>query len=279
VYLPLSPVAGPDSGPATEPLTPAAHELPKILDPDEETTAGQDAWELLAPMFWDLRRAVLLTTAWMPGSSGADGDDIVQDVVLQLYVALRRGHIPREPRAWARTVARRYAWQAARRRTAELPMAADELIAMGGFVDETDKLAELAERDQLLNWVRQLPPERRAVVALYIDGYPSAEIARQLQIPPKLVRIRLAAAREELREALLARWTVTAALSRPNRATDRPAAPSQHPGQGRPLTNSPLSARSPTCRPGKKKSCGSAGVATSLRRSHVSSGSAQTQYA
>lgn len=57
--------------------------------------------------------------------------------------------------------------------------------------------------DGLWEAVCALPPERRAVVALfYYEGLPVDEIARVLGVPPGTVKSRLSRARAQLKEML-----------------------------------------------------------------------------
>ena len=57
--------------------------------------------------------------------------------------------------------------------------------------------------DGLWEAVCALPPERRAVVALfYYEGLPVDEIARVLRVPPGTVKSRLSRARAQLKEML-----------------------------------------------------------------------------
>jgi RNA polymerase sigma factor (sigma-70 family) len=193
-YLPRASVAGPSFGPATDGA---------IQTHREPTAATEGAWQISGDMFREVWRAALVTTIAVPGISSVDREDIAQEVLLKLHAVISRGVAPRAPGAWARTVARRYAWKSLRH-TSEWLMTAEQLAALGGTTDNTADLVELAERDQMLGWVRQLRPERRAVVALYMDGYSSEEIADALQISHKVVRIRLSAALQELRKKLVA---------------------------------------------------------------------------
>ena len=149
---------------------------------------------------------------WRPHPGGVP-DDIVQHVILELHAAISRGHPPENLRAWSRAVARRLAWQMMRHRPVELSLSADDIIALGGFADAEDKIAMMLERHEALRWIRTLPEPEQAVIALTMDGYSRQEIARELGISNHLVRIRLAAGREKLRQVAIAQIRADASAS------------------------------------------------------------------
>jgi DNA-directed RNA polymerase specialized sigma24 family protein len=112
-----------------------------------------------------------------------------------------------ELKAYTRTVARREAWRLNQRR--------DQLLAPDEFAFLTDyglpggKQIDdyLVEEDQVRGWISQLPPEQAAIIDLLMDGASPPEVAGHLQIPKDVVRIRLRAAREQLRAAFVAQMT------------------------------------------------------------------------
>jgi RNA polymerase sigma factor (sigma-70 family) len=175
-------VAGLQSSPATRP--------PSL--PDEFLAAIPE-----------IQRATVLSTMHS-GVSFADAEDATQDALVSMYLALQRGDTISTPRAWARVVARRAAWRLASRQGRERLTANEDLAVLAGDADNHEKMADdIAERVQVLDWIRQLPADHQNIIALVGDGYSPSEIAEQLGLSTAVVRVRLKNAREKLRKAFV----------------------------------------------------------------------------
>jgi RNA polymerase sigma-70 factor (ECF subfamily) len=133
---------------------------------------------------------------------GAERDDLAQDVLLAVWLALPRFRGNSSPRTFALRVAHNrglsYVWRRARRphvegEPPELPdprPGADELLAS----------SERAER--LMRHLRTLPLGQRQVLVLALEGLPHTEIGEILGISPENVAVRLGRAREALRRSV-----------------------------------------------------------------------------
>jgi RNA polymerase sigma factor (sigma-70 family) len=154
------------------------------------------------------------------GASQADAEDATQDALCELYSMLVRGDEPRNPQAWSRVVARRAASRYAAHRHRERPTSHEDLASFAGPAGGHDEIAgHLAEHDQVLDWIRSLPPNHRDVIALTMDGCSTFDIADRLQLPIGIVRIRLAAARRKLREAFVAQMATDRQAERTEQRT------------------------------------------------------------
>jgi RNA polymerase sigma-70 factor (ECF subfamily) len=150
----------------------------------------------------------------------ADAEDAVEDAVCELYFRLLRGDAPRQPRAWARVVARRAAARYTERRHRERPTTHEDLAIFAGPAgDHSDITDYLAERDQVFDWIHSLPPNHQEVITLIMDGYSASEIAHHLGLPIGIVRVRLRAAREKLRGVFVAQMAADRQAERAERYT------------------------------------------------------------
>jgi RNA polymerase sigma factor (sigma-70 family) len=105
-----------------------------------------------------------------------------------------------KPAAWVRTVALRSAIadvDSGSRRTAREERYARSVLA--AEVSDPHVASELGEEQcAVLSRLRDMPPKRRAVVALVYDGYPVCEIAEALNMEEPTVRSHLRHARTAL---------------------------------------------------------------------------------
>ena len=78
-----------------------------------------------------------------------------------------------------------------------------QVIRRLGRPAPTPDPGSLAERSDLINALRRLPPKQAAAIVLrHHHGYTNREIAAALDIPERTVASRLAAAKKRLREIL-----------------------------------------------------------------------------
>ncbi|MFI0411804.1 RNA polymerase sigma factor [Actinomadura sp. 3N508] len=103
----------------------------------------------------------------------------------------------REPKAWLRTVAVR---EYLRRPPVETPIDAVPDRAAFPLLDSV----ELGEQEQrVMDALHTLPMKQRQVMAWHYDGFPNAQIAKEMGINEAAVRQNLHRARERLKELLL----------------------------------------------------------------------------
>jgi RNA polymerase sigma factor (sigma-70 family) len=124
----------------------------------------------------------------------ADGDDAMQETMVQVLRHLRSLREPAALQGWVRRIAVREALKLARARTRQVPV---------------DQVAEQAVDDQpglrleLVDTLRQLSPDQRAVLVLRdLEGFTEAETAGLLSIEVGTVKSRLHRARRAFRD----RW-------------------------------------------------------------------------
>ncbi|WP_158558088.1 sigma-70 family RNA polymerase sigma factor [Spongiactinospora gelatinilytica] len=172
----------------------------------------------------DVRRAVRFTVCGLADSYGADSEDIAQEVLLALLTAHRLGRLPDRPAAWAQTVARRRAWKSDMDRRREVPIGGPgELDLVSSASGERgDEMADLTvQRHRLVGWIRDLPPEVRAVMALRMDGYSDSEIARDLRMSRSLVKVHAREGTERLRAALVGQMAAEMAAEQAERRAEQ----------------------------------------------------------
>jgi RNA polymerase sigma factor (sigma-70 family) len=124
----------------------------------------------------------------------ADGDDAMQETMVQVLRHLRSLREPAALQGWVRRIAVREALKLARARTRQVPV---------------EQVAEQAADDQpglrleLVDTLRQLSPDQRAVLVLRdLEGFTEAETAGLLSIEVGTVKSRLHRARRAFRD----RW-------------------------------------------------------------------------
>lgn len=131
--------------------------------------------------------------------SSEDADDAVADGIARMLPRWRAGRID-DPTAYLRrSVANRAAGGWRRRLLGERK----DHAALDWLPSPPDEAMQLAERDRTLRAVAQLPPRRRAVVALrFYDDLPLAEIADTLGVSIGTVKSQLSRALDQLRDEL-----------------------------------------------------------------------------
>lgn len=170
--------------------------------------------QVLASFAGTLRRV-----CWRYRFSGADADELVQEVRIRLWRA-HGGHegsgeqIAGIPASYLHRTALSAAIDLVRRRRARR---ADRMVSLD---DEPDNLAETTDPEQQLSRseladqveraIGTIQPSRRAVVRMHLMGHPREEIARVMGWSEAKTRNLLYRGLAELRERLQAegvRWT------------------------------------------------------------------------
>lgn len=151
----------------------------------------------------------LYRLAWRFTASVADAEDLVQDVLLKLYPRTEEMLGIQRLRPWlARVLYHQYVDSV--RKRARSPVL--QLVGGGdGEDDPLDKVPTTREgpeehaernglRDLILNALRQLNPEQRAVVTMHdVEGYSLEELETMLETPLGTLKSRLHRARQRLR--------------------------------------------------------------------------------
>lgn len=135
--------------------------------------------------------------------TGAERDDLAQEVMLAIWKALPRFRGESSPRTFLLRIAHNrclsHAWQRARR-----PASGD--AGLLHLPDPRPALDEMLVRQQraerFLAHVRTLPLGQRQVLTLALEGLSHAEIAEVVGITPQNVAVRLGRARDALRRSM-----------------------------------------------------------------------------
>jgi RNA polymerase sigma-70 factor (ECF subfamily) len=147
-----------------------------------------------------------------------DSMDLVQSVHRSLLAGLRQEKFdlsqPQQLIALAATMVRRKAarhWRRARRQvrlfdaTAGARQQGHALAALGGAGQDPAGAVQLADR--VAHLCRGLSETERRLVELRVQGYSTAEVARQLGVDADVLSVRLSRLRQRLRaEGALAEW-------------------------------------------------------------------------
>ena len=127
----------------------------------------------------------------------ADGEDVLQEVLITIVRKIRWLSDPSLFRAWAYRIASRAAFRALRKRRSR---AEDELQDV---YTESVAYDDPWLRERIATETQRLPPASRAVVLLhYMEEMPLSEVAAVLDINIGTVKSRLAAALARLRKEL-----------------------------------------------------------------------------
>ena len=132
----------------------------------------------------------------------ADADDLLQEVLLQVWMSLPNFRDESKPTTWLYRVALNTAlgWkrQEARHRRRAIPLDVQQEIA--AECDEDPSRQESLE--QLYGAIRRLDPAKRALVLLYLDGLTYQEMAEVTGISESNVGVRLNRIKKELTSLL-----------------------------------------------------------------------------
>ena len=144
---------------------------------------------------------------WARRKLGADGEDLAQEVLLQVCVAFREGREIHDPERYIWKIAR-YTWCNWLRSRKKMRMQCsidDTVLPMEDFANE---FADNAEETQLRKRLRReigelVSQERELMVAHYIDGVSVAEAAMRAGITETSAAWRLHEARRKVRDKLM----------------------------------------------------------------------------
>ncbi len=157
-----------------------------------------------AAAFWQLahtHRATVYRIARGIVGSPEDAEDVVQEVFLRAYQALRRFDLARPPIAWLRTITVHCAISVARRRgrTRLLDGATSFPEAASAWESPEDHAIGREAQDRLRRSLGALSPQQRAAITLSaIDGLSVGEIAEAMGCRTPTVKTHLLRARERL---------------------------------------------------------------------------------
>ena len=158
---------------------------PSVTDLVTSARSGdKQAWDALveryAPLVWSICRSWRI--------SGADAEDVSQNVWLQLVDQLDRIREPAALPAWLATTTRRECWRV--QRAAWVPHSGGCMLDVEDIPDEQARMAEqevlLAERHAALREAfAHLPPGCQQLIALLVEDPPVsyADISAKLGIP------------------------------------------------------------------------------------------------
>jgi RNA polymerase sigma-70 factor, ECF subfamily len=132
-----------------------------------------------------------------------DGDDLLQEILLQVWMSLPSFREQSKPTTWLYRVALNTAlgWkrQESRRRRA-IPLDVQQEIAAECGEDSSRQ----ESLEQLYGAIRRLEPAKRALVLLYLDGLSYADMAEVTGISESNVGVRLNRIKKELTALLKA---------------------------------------------------------------------------
>ncbi len=133
-----------------------------------------------------------------------DGDDLLQEILLQAWLSLPNFREQSKPTTWLYRVALNTAlgWkrQQSKHRRANLAIDVHADIP----ASETQDPALRESIDQLYEAIRKLEPAKRALVLLYLDGLSYADMAEVTGISESNVGVRLNRIKKELAALLKA---------------------------------------------------------------------------
>jgi RNA polymerase sigma-70 factor (ECF subfamily) len=139
-------------------------------------------------------------------SAPADADDLLQEILLQVWLSLPNFRDQCKPTTWLYRVALNTAlgWK---RRETSVRRRSQTLAILPELVDDTQIDADPAHRellDQLYAAIRTLEPARRALVLLYLDGLSYSEMAEVTGVSEANVGVRLNRIKKQLASLLKA---------------------------------------------------------------------------
>lgn len=150
----------------------------------------------------NFREAVSRVVRAIVGRTNPDAEDIVQDAMLALVIALPRFRGECQPKTFASRIAARVAIAAARRSRRERSAAADldvdhlESIARR----PTDEIADRRTSELLVTLLTRIPPEQARTLCLRaVERRSLPEIAAETAVPLNTVRSRVRLAKAALR--------------------------------------------------------------------------------
>jgi RNA polymerase sigma factor (sigma-70 family) len=133
---------------------------------------------------------------------GAERDDLAQDVLLAVWLALPRFRQESSARSFVLRIAHNRGLSHAWSRAKQSPPHAEPLEVVDPRPGAEEQVATNERAEQFLRHLRTLPLGQREVLALALEGLPHAEIAEIVGITPENVAVRLSRAREALRHSI-----------------------------------------------------------------------------
>jgi RNA polymerase sigma-70 factor (ECF subfamily) len=157
--------------------------------------------ESLFRRWLDEHTGLLLKVVRSFANGPTDADDLFQEILLQVWLSLPGFRAESKETTWLYRVALNtaLAWHRRekphRSRQSTLSLAT---VAADSGREPGDALVSREAVDQLYAAIRALPPPKRALVLLYLDGFSYAEIAEVVGISETNVGVRLHRIRNEL---------------------------------------------------------------------------------
>jgi RNA polymerase sigma factor (sigma-70 family) len=133
---------------------------------------------------------------------GAERDDLTQDVLVAVWLALPHFRRESSARSFVLRIAHNRGLSHAWRRARQPAVDPEPLDVADPRPGADDHLATSERAEQFLRHLRTLPLGQREVLALALEGLPHAEIAEIVGITPENVAVRLGRAREALRRSI-----------------------------------------------------------------------------
>jgi RNA polymerase sigma-70 factor, ECF subfamily len=162
--------------------------LPRRIEPRlHEATSFED--------FFEANRRSLYGALCLVTGNRSEAEELMQDAFLRLWERWDRVAGLDDPTAYLY----RTAMNLFRNRLRRAVMAARKAL---GAAESGDDLASIEDRDEVVRWLRPLPPRQRAAIVLtiYLE-YSSEEAARLLGIRASTVRVLVSQGRAGLRAA------------------------------------------------------------------------------
>ena len=146
--------------------------------------------------FFETHRRSLFGALSLVTGNRSEAEEIMQDAFLKVWERWERVSGLENPDAYLFRVA----MNIFRNRLRRASLAARKALSLAPSADD---LAAVEDRDEVIRWLRPLPPRQRAAIVLtiYFD-YSSDEAARILGIRPSTVRALATQARAGVRQAL-----------------------------------------------------------------------------
>jgi len=130
----------------------------------------------------------------------SDQDDLFQEILLQVWLSLPGFREESKPTTWLYRVALNtaLAWKRTekKRRRRQGSISIPDVPAPGTQSAEAEQNTRIL--DELYATIRKLPPTKRALVVLYLDGFSYREIAEVVGISESNVGVRLSRIKQEL---------------------------------------------------------------------------------
>lgn len=134
----------------------------------------------------------------------ADEDDLFQEILLQVWMSLPGFREEAKPTTWLYRVALNtaLAWKRGeqKRRRRQSSLSTSDIATQTVTANAAERNGQLVE--QLYAALRALPPAKRALMVLYLDGFSYQEIAEVVGISASNVGVSLNRIRKQLASAM-----------------------------------------------------------------------------